>query len=283
MMVLRLTTARAAWFLGLGIAFQTIFCSITRYAADGLGHRRLLGLVDLFDLGRDSSIPTWWSSFMLLVSAVLLALIAGNKTERRAGDRFYWWLLAAIFCLFSVDEVAMIHEQILGSWGRSIQARTGLSSWFVTFSWLIVGVPLVLGFGVVFLRFFLRLPRRTQVYFGLGAAFLVGGGAVVEGFNGHTRLTTSQENPVLTIGTIIEECFEMTGVAIFICGLIDYLVRECQIHEVRLRIGDTIPAAPGSESEADRVVSVSRRSIETASHPGWQEQEIELAVRGSVS
>src|SRR5690606_22798982 len=102
--VLRLLVPAVAALTAMGAAVQ-----VAEYAA---GHDYLLGLVPLFDVSSDSSIPTWYASATLFACALLLGAVAAH--ERGRGHPFvaHWAGLALIFALLSVDEVARIHETI---------------------------------------------------------------------------------------------------------------------------------------------------------------------------
>jgi hypothetical protein len=86
---------------------------------------RLGGWGPKFDLSRERNVPSYMSSFNLGVSGLLLALIAGVKKSRRESYVFHWSLLATIFFLFSMDEIAGIHEWSV-EWGRLIVPQQGI-------------------------------------------------------------------------------------------------------------------------------------------------------------
>ena len=73
---------------------------------------KLARLMHRFDLGFEPSLPNWYSSFALLASSGLLAIIGLAKW--RAADRFFkhWLALAVIFLGLSIDEGVRMHEMI---------------------------------------------------------------------------------------------------------------------------------------------------------------------------
>ncbi|MGE5502156.1 MAG: hypothetical protein ACM3W4_09540 [Ignavibacteriales bacterium] len=70
-----------------------------------LGYR--LGL--WFDLNREQSVGTWFSSAQLLVVALAFALAAPRSSSPRP---WFLWLMAAGFAFLSLDETISIHEAI---------------------------------------------------------------------------------------------------------------------------------------------------------------------------
>lgn len=69
-------------------------------------------LVELFDLRLEGNVPTWYSSLLLALNAITLALIT-RLVERR---REAWSLGAGMFLLLSADEVAQVHERLAPGW-----------------------------------------------------------------------------------------------------------------------------------------------------------------------
>jgi len=65
---------------------------------------------ELVDLGMESNIPTWISSFFWFISGLLAAYVASSCNERV--EKGCWYVLAVFLFLFSLDEEAMLHERI---------------------------------------------------------------------------------------------------------------------------------------------------------------------------
>jgi hypothetical protein len=61
-----------------------------------------------FDLGGEGNVPTWWSSTLLLAVAGVCAVLAA--TAAAASTRRYWAVAAAVFALFSMQDVARVHK-----------------------------------------------------------------------------------------------------------------------------------------------------------------------------
>src|SRR5687767_903152 len=76
-----------------------------------------------FDASSEANIPTFFSSLILFISAVILYVI--YKTEPKgSGKKRYWLVLMIIFAWLSVDETASIHEQF-GKMGKTLHLTSG--------------------------------------------------------------------------------------------------------------------------------------------------------------
>src|SRR4028119_2268302 len=129
------------------------------------GHDNIYGIVPLFLLNQESNIPTYVSSFNLLLASVLLGVITRVKRNQRDAYTGQWAFLAFLFLYFSLDETACIHELLnkpllvwLGPQGPLLRGT-------MLFAWVILAVPLVLIFAVLFLRFLLANPPKSRFLF----------------------------------------------------------------------------------------------------------------------
>ena len=186
----------------------------------GLGHTAPARLLDLFSVNLEESVPTWYSSINLFLAASLLAWIALSKRIHGEPQSLYWASLALVFLYFSMDEGAAIHELFSGPLKSAFD-----TSGFFEFGWLILGIPLVILFGVLYVRFWWWLPGRTRPLFAIAAALYVGGAVVIEGISASQYAAAGGSTfRYLAIATV-EETFEMLGVVVFIYALLDYLHR----------------------------------------------------------
>ena len=162
----------------------------------------------IFDLNTERNIPTLFSSVTLLGSSMLLGYIA--YLTRLTGGRYslLWTILSFGFLFLSVDETAYIHENLSED----------------VAGWIFVVAPFVILFLLVYIRFFLHLPRSTKLYF-LFAGFLFIGGAFFLEFIGSWRISLAGEKTSATtlIYTSVEESFEMFGINLFVYSLLLYL------------------------------------------------------------
>lgn len=175
-------------------------------------------ILDLASVNLEESIPTWFSTIILFVASILLWLIAFNKWHRKDPLRVHWIGLAAIFMYLSMDEGAVIHEIFADPLQEAFDT-TG----FFYFGWQLLAIPLLIIFGLLYLRFLLALPRKTARLFVLAGSIYVGGAIVVEGISASTWYEQGETMTYLAIATI-EEFFEMLGIVVFIYSLLAYMV-----------------------------------------------------------
>lgn len=225
----------------------------------------LLHLLRLFDVGAEASIATWYSSFALLLSSALLAVIAA--LNRRRGDRYtaHWIVLSVIFLLLSMDEVVHMHEVAGGEEVRSfVHDLTGLTpGGFTYFFWVVPGAAFALVVLITYLRFLIDLPGATRRLFLVAGALFVLGALGMEMLSARVVSVYGTENwdsvggiPKIIVGvqTSIEELFEMMGIVIFIHALVAHVGSCVREATVQVRIDD------GGESAARDAGARERRA-----------------------
>ena len=106
---------------------------------------------------------------------LLLGGITAVKYQQRDSQTRYWAGLTLIFFYLSLDEGAVIHELF----SDPLQTAYNTSG-YLTFAWLLVFVPLLFLFVLLYLRFLFHLPARIRNLFILAGLFYVGGAVVVE-------------------------------------------------------------------------------------------------------
>lgn len=202
--------------------------ALTIYAASFLfaylryfhGHDHVLGFARLFRLRPESTVPTWYSSFLLLACAFVLSLIHLAKRRARDPFRHHWLLLAILFLFLSVDETAQIHETI---GDLAAKKASGLLGGFAP-AWTAVYGPLVALFAVFYFRFLRHLPRRTAILFVLSGFLYVGGALGVESLSGYvaTRVL-DPDSFAYALFNATEEMSEMFCAVLFNYALLSYL------------------------------------------------------------
>lgn len=195
----------------------------------GFGHGGLLGLVPLFDLGEEANAPTWFSSGLLLLCAGWLGLIARAKARDR--DRFarHWVALVGIFLFLSFDETARIHDSV----GGRLRDALRLGGVFY-YAWVLPGGALVAAVAIAYVRFLFSLPRATRRLILLAATLYVGGALGMEMAAAVHDEVHGYDNPTTAALVTIEEAMEMTGVILFLHGLMCYAGSNAG--EVRIRV-----------------------------------------------
>ena len=209
-------------FIALYFAVQSL---VTEYLLSNVlpasSSDLFVSFLDLFSVNAEQTIPTWYATILLFVSAVLLGVITAVKRQSHDPHTRYWAGLAFIFLYLSIDEGAVIHELF------STPLETAFNtSGYLAFAWLIVFVPLLILFALLYLRFLFHLPPRIRNLFILAGVCYVGGAVVVEAISANRySLDGGVSLPYLTIGTV-EELLEMWGVVLFIYALLSYMVLE---------------------------------------------------------
>lgn len=221
--------------LGLGL----VALGLTLLSFAGRFVRPILGeVVSLFGVGDDLSVPSWYSSIVLLFAAVLIATIAFATI--RYGGRYgaRWALLAAIFLFLASDEMLRLHERMSGALLQPALEALGYEpTGLLRYPWVIVYAPLTLVFVIAYLKFWLDLPARIRLLF-FAAGFLFAGGAIgAEMVNALLDDLGARGGVVYAAMTHLEEFLEMIGVVVFVYALLSYIGAHPNIRELRIRVG----------------------------------------------
>jgi hypothetical protein len=230
-MELNFSTKKTTRMLFVVVLLLTIASLAGQYSKHILGHDHLRGFVPLFNVNTEGNIPTWYTSFSILLCAVLLFVIA--RARKIEGDRYsiYWMILGLIFLYISVDEGAGVHDALdfsLPSLGYITSAPRYIR--------MLPVAVLLLIFGLMYLKFLFYLPARTRLLFIVAGTIYVSGafgmGFVMERYG--TR--HGWDNMTLEILAALEEFLEMIGIVIFIYALMSYM--ETHVKDIRVRIGE---------------------------------------------
>ena len=134
----------AIWLTSVVLALNSI-SFVSKTIEYIFGYEETPIFVRLFHVAREGNISSWFSSLLLLFSAILLALIALAKKEQKVPYLRHWSIMSIIFFYLSLDEAASIHE-LSGKLVRSILNVSGIFH----NSWVVIAIPLVLIFIVFF-------------------------------------------------------------------------------------------------------------------------------------
>ncbi len=219
----QLNPRKIAIFLSIIAVYFAVQSLIGEYLLENVLSRDaegfIISLIDLTSVNAEETIPTWYATILLFLTAVLLAFLASVKQRTEASYRWHWLGLAIIFLYLSVDEGAVIHE----IFSDPMQEMFNTSGFFA-FGWQIVFIPLVIIFVLAYLRFLTHLPPCTRNLFILAGIIYVGGAIVVEGISANQwDVDGGVSFTYLAIATV-EEFLEMMGVILFIYALLGYVV-----------------------------------------------------------
>ena len=186
-------------------------------------------LGQFFYLDGERNLPTAFSTFLLLLAAAMLTLIA--CVERRWRHRVaHWAVLALGFALMAIDEAWAFHERLTVPMREALGNR---DPGIFYDAWVVPALALLLVLALFFARFLLGLPSSTRLRFLVAGVVYVGGAVGIELIEGRFVETHGDRN--LTFGTIstIEETMEMVGVILFIRALLVHLAET--VGELRIR------------------------------------------------
>lgn len=184
-----------------------------------LGHDFVFGLVPLFDFNQEMNIPTFYSTFILVLASLLLLCI--GKLHRRAGTSYLlWYFLAGIFLFLALDENTGIHELLQDPMSGSIDA-TGL----LFHAWVIPYLVLLALLAAFLRRFVWGLPIRTRNLFIAAGALFVAGAIGIEMVSGSHLEEFGADWLYYAMATLEELC-EMLGIALFVYALLAYMETE---------------------------------------------------------
>lgn len=185
-----------AWIAGLLIAAH-----LTLQVVEHFGGGMDTLILDLFDVDREDTFPTWFSSSALLTCAALLGVIA----QQRRGERFarHWLAMALMFVALSADEIAGIHEA------------------FNTVSpvpWTLPAAIATLVVGLAYLPFLAHLERPIRRRLILAGILYVGGAVVIEQVQAWF-IQADTDSFAYAIWSAAEEGAEMAGAVLFLGAL----------------------------------------------------------------
>ena len=183
-----------------------------------------LGFLNLFDLKREQSFGTWYTSFLLLLCSALSALISFAKESESERYVNHWRVLSVVFLYLSVDEGTTIHEK-MGPVTRPILRSFGVElGGLLSHAWVVPAGILVLVFVLAYLGFFFDLPVRQRLLFLVSGFLYVGGAMGLEMLNGLVASVSGGERGLVAIMIpVAEESFEMLGVVVFAYALLSYV------------------------------------------------------------
>ena len=241
------SVARVLGAIALLLIVASIVVQTTAFLT---GHDYQLGFLPLFWVENEENIPSGFSTLLLLFASLLLGVITYLKiTQRRAGAP-YWFFLSVGFLLMATDEAWSFHENWITP-GQEVLHGLGYEKLGIFyFAWIIPGSLLVLILGVIYLRFWLRLPQKTRMHFLIAGMVYLGGAIGGEAIDG-SYVEIHGWNWSYTMLVNLEEGLEMAGVILFIWGLLVYFANEYPELQVQfkrepqtLHVGKTAEPSP---------------------------------------
>jgi hypothetical protein len=197
----------------LAIAFLLLAGAAGYVLRNATGPRALFDIIRFFDLGSETSLPTYLSALNLLIAAFLLAVVARTSRRERPDLFRYWTILSFGFLYLSLDEATIIHETLGKMYNPTALGLAVLDS----HKWLLIGIPAALVAAAVCTPFLFKLPRRTALRFLLAGTIFLGGALGLE-LVGALMIYTDfavRGDFIYDLRRVVEEGCEMFGIAYF--------------------------------------------------------------------
>ncbi|WP_158849978.1 hypothetical protein [Saccharothrix deserti] len=180
------------------------------------------------DVVEEGNLPTWWSSALLVTTA--LAHAVTGASARVAGSRWwpYWFVTAGVLAVLSLDDHTSLHER-LDAVGRHVVAFDSFP-----FYWIVPGLiagAAVAG-AIAVLAANVTPPVRVQLLAGVSVLLVAAlGGEVAQG----ALLVAAETGPLYVLTYHAEELGENIGVLLMLSAATTALtatVREGRIELV---------------------------------------------------
>lgn len=182
----------------------------------------LYGFSVFLNVDEEESLATFLQMINLLGAAVLLYVVGHRVRRLGQPHAFAWSALAAIFLYLAIDESTLLHEHLILPLQRAFDAGG-----IFYFTWVIVAIPLLVVFLVLYIPFLRDLEPRTRNRFILAGTVYVAGALGVEMASGVWAEERSFIDPVyLMVFVPIEEGLETAGQLLFLSALMAYVARH---------------------------------------------------------
>ena len=224
----KITSTKIATLL-LGVVFVLLTINLLIiFLNHVLGYQHLKGFIQGFYFDAEANLPSFYSALAIVFCSVLLWLIGSLSTEKAKKLSFYWKFLAVIFLLLAMDEFGSLHEFMIQPL-RRLMSQVSFDSDYFYFAWFIPYIILLFFLGLLFLKFFFKLPFQTRVLFFLGGFVFLSGAVGLEMIGGkywsaQGWAVDGSDHVDLRYALLItlEELLEMLGIVIFIFALSRY-------------------------------------------------------------
>ncbi|MES1925705.1 hypothetical protein [Salinisphaera sp. T31B1] len=110
--------------------------------------------------------------------------------------------------------------------GNQLAPAATRADGLILYHWIVVGAVFSAVVALVYVPFLYRLPARTRWLMIASGAIYVSGALFVEDGNGVIAHAYSYPSLAYQLGTVIEKCMEMAGVALFAHTLSTHLVQR---------------------------------------------------------
>ena len=183
--------------------------------------------VAFFSVAGEGKLPTFYSGVTLLAAAALLGLIAAHA--RSGGFRFHWAGLGVIFALMAMDEMVSIHELSSGV----LRSFLGITGGPLYHAWVLPAIFFLVFLALAYFRFLAALPARSCVLFVTAGVIYIAGVLGME-MAGSAYVAAHGQDLAYGVLATVEEVLEMSGIVVFLYGLMDHLERHAPESSIRI-------------------------------------------------
>ncbi len=217
-MKLTLVPGKTAFFFFIIVVFLTMTNAVLLFIYYTSESYFVMDIIPLFNLDMEQNIPTLYSCCAILFCSMLLLILSITEKRKKNSEWIYWAGLSLIFLFLSLDEGLKIHERINDVTALYVTS-TGLTYW----PWVLpygIGVILI---SLFYMKFIFTLPIKTlSLFISSGVVFLLGA-VGFEMLGAREAQLHSYESIRYAVFYTVEEFLEMTGIVIFIYGLLTLL------------------------------------------------------------
>lgn len=186
-----------------------------------LDQRLVFKLDRIFNFNGEANLPTFFSSFIMLLASGLLYVIyklsyaPGNKNRVRP-----WLVLSILFLFFSLDEAIQIHEELNAPIRKLL---TGPFADYFYWSWVIPYSVLFLAIGFYTKNLILNLAKKQKKLFIVAGVLFFIGAAGIEVIEGKVFKLYGAHHISIPILYTTQELMEMMGIIIFNHALLNHI------------------------------------------------------------
>lgn len=219
----------------------------------------------IWNIARERSLPTWFSSIQAQLLGVTVMLIAWVQAGEISRVKTIIWLLIGLFFLWiGIDDFAEIHEKLGGVLERLAargenSAVTEIMLQNPSFSWHTFIAPFfaLCGLGIL-LFLWLSFWRLRLVHFlilGFGCWAVAQGLDFIEGLDdvdifydeAKNMLGIQRKYGVTHLFKVVEEVLEMLGTTLLWVGFLHYFAHVSNGHSFTLKAKAGSPSTPSQE------------------------------------
>ncbi len=182
-------------------------------------HRYTETLFEMFALDNEGNLPAYFSAGILGISAALFWTVAKASASKPDPQTKWWYGLFLCFMYLSLDEAVQIHERFDSNSLLSFMNTSGLLAW----AWVIPYGIIAIAFGVIYFRFWLSLPTKYRILFGLCGGFYVMGAIGFEMLGAREYDVNQKFTTLYDVIYTTEETIEMSSIAALIVVLLSYI------------------------------------------------------------